>query len=79
MILTGCRLLREKSGLQKVVLSGGTMQNRLLVELGRRELVSDGFEVYSHLLIPANDNGIAVGQAAAVAAGYRGKQLTPEM
>ena len=72
LIREGCRCVREREGLNKVVLSGGTMQNRLLAELCAGSLKKDGFEVYTHSLIPANDNGLAVGQAAAVAAGYRG-------
>lgn len=59
-----CRLLREKYGLQDVVLSGGVFQNRLLLQLMIDELEKDGFKVYTHSKVPTNDGGISLGQAA---------------
>jgi len=44
------------------------MQNTVLVAMARALLKADGFEVYTHEMIPANDNGLAVGQALAAAA-----------
>ena len=67
LILLGCRLVRDKTGIKKAALSGGTMQNALLTAMVRALLVSDGFKVYTHEMIPANDNGLAVGQALACA------------
>ncbi len=48
----------------KVALSGGVFQNRLLLELTDDGLTEKGFEVLQHQLIPPNDGGIALGQAA---------------
>jgi hydrogenase maturation protein HypF len=52
------------SGLHKVVLSGGCFQNVFLIERTIKELESEGFIVYRHQRIPANDGGISLGQIA---------------
>lgn len=59
-----CAALSEREGLRKVVLSGGVFQNDLLLRMATGELKERGFEVYSHRLVPPNDGGIALGQAA---------------
>ena len=51
-----------------VVLSGGCFQNRILFELTVRELEARGMGVLSHHTVPANDGGLALGQAAIAAA-----------
>ncbi len=48
----------------KVALSGGVFQNRLLLYLTEERLRKEGFEVLRHRMIPPNDGGIAIGQAA---------------
>lgn len=53
---------------EKIALSGGCFQNKLLTELAVTRLRSEGFRVYWHQRIPPNDGGIAVGQLAALAA-----------
>lgn len=53
---------RTKHNFNKVVLSGGTFQNKYLMENVENELLSNGFEVYSHSKVPTNDAGIAIGQ-----------------
>jgi len=51
-----------------VALSGGVWQNRLLLELTVPLLRAAGFEVLLPRSVPANDGGIAYGQAAIAAA-----------
>ncbi len=55
----------RKTGLTRAVLSGGVYQNTLLLDLTRRRLEEGGMTVYTHHLIPPNDGGICLGQAAA--------------
>jgi hydrogenase maturation protein HypF len=56
-------ILRREAGLNRVVLSGGCFQNRLLLAGCLDVLREAGFEVFSHRLVPTNDGGIALGQA----------------
>jgi hydrogenase maturation protein HypF len=51
-----------------VVLTGGCFQNRILLEQTVEALAGSGLEVLTHARIPANDGGIALGQAAIAAA-----------
>ena len=51
-----------------VALSGGCFQNRILFEQVVRRLEAEGFTVLSHAQVPANDGGLALGQAAIGAA-----------
>ncbi len=51
-----------------IALSGGCFQNRVLFEEVTRRLEAEGFTVLSHALVPANDGGLALGQAAIGAA-----------
>lgn len=59
-----CIQIRHDKGLNKVALSGGTFQNKYLLENIENRLKSQGFNVYSPLLVPSNDAGIAPGQLA---------------
>jgi hydrogenase maturation protein HypF len=63
--------IRERTGIVRVVLSGGCFQNRILLEGVIDELTGAGFDVFSHHHVPTNDGGIALGQA--VSAGARSK------
>jgi len=50
---------------ERVVLSGGCFQNRVLLEGAVRRLEEEGFRPYWHQRIPPNDGGIALGQIVA--------------
>ena len=65
--------IRKTEGLNKVVLSGGSFQNRFLLERAENLLIDDGFEVFAQENIPANDGGLALGQLAIAA---KRRQLT---
>jgi hydrogenase maturation protein HypF len=52
-----------RSGIRRVALSGGVFQNGYLVERAAALLEARGFAVYTHQRVPANDGGIALGQA----------------
>ena len=64
LIVAACIEARKSSGRNKVALSGGVFQNRLLLRLTEEQLLLEGFEVLRHRMIPPNDGGIAIGQAA---------------
>lgn len=57
-----CELIYDKKHIKKVVLSGGVFQNQILLTGIYEKLISKGFEVYTHKLIPCNDSGISLGQ-----------------
>ena len=69
LIETGCLLMRERSGLGAVALSGGVFQNLLLLNAAVTRLEARGFRVLTHSRVPCNDGGISLGQA--VVAGNR--------
>jgi hydrogenase maturation protein HypF len=50
-------------GVKQVTLSGGVFQNGYLVERAAALLESRGFTAFTHQRVPANDGGIALGQA----------------
>ncbi len=56
-------VVAQRAGQQRVLLSGGCFQNRLLAEAAITRLAKDGFQPYWHQWIPPNDGGIALGQA----------------
>ena len=55
--------LCRQQGIDRVVLSGGVCQNRLLLERTSQLLRQAGLQVLVPLQLPANDGGLALGQA----------------
>ena len=58
------RRIRDDHDLHEVALSGGVWQNLTLLKSTLPLLEEDGFIVYTHDQVPANDGGLALGQAA---------------
>ena len=58
-----CQRIRQETGLNEVVLSGGVWQNMTLLQRTIPHLEMNDFNVYWHKTLPANDGGLALGQA----------------
>lgn len=67
-LLTTVERLQAIHPFDDVVLSGGCFQNRILFEALDRQLTARQFRCISHAEVPANDGGIALGQAVIAAA-----------
>ncbi len=63
ILLVLAKRIREQYRLNRVVLSGGCFQNKVLTELLSRRLSEAEFQVFYHTAVPPNDGGIALGQA----------------
>lgn len=68
MIVRACVEIRRRIGRNTVALSGGVYQNLLLLRYSMERLEEEKFHVLTHHLIPPNDGGICLGQAAAAMA-----------
>jgi hydrogenase maturation protein HypF len=55
--------LRDETGLNRVVLSGGVFHNQILLTGLMQNLTSQDFSVYQHQQVPPGDGGISLGQA----------------
>ena len=62
MALNQCKVLNTDR--LPVVLSGGVFQNRFLLHSVTGLLEENGFNVYTHQRVSANDEGISLGQLA---------------
>lgn len=60
--------IRKRTGLNRVVLSGGCFQNRILTEGTIAELEKARFVVFFHDVLPTNDGCISLGQAVCAGA-----------
>jgi hydrogenase maturation protein HypF len=67
IILETCLIIKGKTGLDKVVLSGGTFQNSYLLSRIEPLLRSRGLKPFTQEQVPSNDGGIALGQLAIAA------------
>ncbi|MCY6354288.1 carbamoyltransferase HypF [Clostridium sp. ZS2-4] len=66
-----CKLIRNKTGINVVALSGGVFQNEIILKGIYRGLMKNDFQVYIHGEVPCNDGGISIGQLAI--ANYKAK------
>jgi hydrogenase maturation protein HypF len=70
VVVSICGRLREASGCEAVVLSGGVFLNALLTDEVTVRLEAEGFRVYRHRLVPPGDGGLCLGQLAVAAWSY---------
>jgi hydrogenase maturation protein HypF len=54
--------IAHTASIEKVLLTGGVMQNKLLADMAIHRLQQEGFKPFWHQNIPPNDGGLAVGQ-----------------
>ncbi len=73
MVVAGCEEIRGARGVSAVALSGGTFQNVLLLRQVLKLFEERGFTVYRHRRVPANDGGLALGQAVLANGTFRDK------
>ncbi|HOE95072.1 MAG TPA: carbamoyltransferase HypF [Candidatus Sumerlaeota bacterium] len=66
--------MAQREGRERVLLTGGCFQNRLLLELAIAGLRRAGFRPYWHQRVPPGDGGLALGQAVAVARQANGEE-----
>jgi hydrogenase maturation protein HypF len=64
-------LLRKKTALRSVCLSGGTFHNIYLSQRLEARLSEAGFEVFTQKEVPSGDGGLSLGQALVAAANPR--------
>jgi hydrogenase maturation protein HypF len=62
-LVTTINRVAGTSGIHTVVLSGGCLQNRIIMEGLFQALEKDGFQVFTGQEVPVNDGGISLGQA----------------
>ena len=60
-------LVRGRTGLDRVCLSGGSFQNCFLSEHLQERLEQQRFQVFTHAEVPCGDGGISLGQAMVAA------------
>ena len=61
-VLEQCEKSRKKSGVNKIALTGGVFQNKILMEESLVLLRANKFEVFYNISVSPNDGGIALGQ-----------------
>ncbi len=66
--LQAVQKISRETGIRKIVLSGGTFQNKYLFESLETKLRKNNFVPFSHEKIPCNDGGLSLGQLVIAAA-----------
>jgi len=67
VLVRTAELVRRRTGLDRVCLSGGSFQNCFLSAHLPKRLEAGGFQVFTHAEVPCGDGGICLGQAAVAA------------
>lgn len=57
-----CSIIRNSDNINKVCVSGGVLQNNLLMKLVLEKLRNNKFEVFYNISVPPNDGSISLGQ-----------------
>ncbi len=70
MAVRQCCMARKATGLDRVVLSGGTFQNLYLLRALPVKLQEKGFSVFTHRRVACNDEGLSLGQAVIAGQNY---------
>jgi len=68
-------LLRKKTALDRVCLSGGTFHNIYLSQRLEARLFQAGFQVFTQKEVPSGDGGLSLGQALVAAARFARKSM----
>lgn len=63
LLTSAAEKARSREGIHRIAMSGGVFQNAYLTAKLEDDLTRRGFEVLTHLELPANDGCIAFGQA----------------
>jgi hydrogenase maturation protein HypF len=66
-LLKIAQILRQRTSLNRVCLSGGTFQNVYVATELEQQLSKQGFEVFTHAEVPPGDGGLSLGQAVVAA------------
>ncbi|CAK8721537.1 carbamoyltransferase HypF [Candidatus Electrothrix aarhusensis] len=75
-VVATCEHLRQQRGINTVVLSGGVFQNAFLLQQVCTGLRRKEFAVFCHHLVPPNDGGLSLGQAAVALAQAQDNRAT---
>jgi hydrogenase maturation protein HypF len=67
VLVRTAELVRGRTGLDRVCLSGGSFQNVFLLEHLRDRLEAASFQVFTHAEVPCGDGGLSLGQALVAA------------
>lgn len=77
MVIDNCGIIRKRTGIKTVALSGGVWQNRYLLEKAIRLLKKNHFDVLFHHKVPTNDACIALGQVMIASRKLKGEKNVP--